>query len=160
MAKYANIIIDISHEKLDRTFQYKIPEELMQTLEVGMQVFVPFGKGARTIKGYVVELTDRAEYDVSKLKNIVNICENSVPIESHLIVLAAWIKKNYGGTMNQALKTVIPIKQKTVMKEKRTVCLNLSTEEVKEKLAQFQQKHNVARARLLEALLRDGEIPY
>ena len=25
--RYANIIIDISHEKVDRTFQYKIPEE-------------------------------------------------------------------------------------------------------------------------------------
>ena len=26
---YANIIIDISHEKLDRTFQYRIPEKLL-----------------------------------------------------------------------------------------------------------------------------------
>ena len=102
MAKYANIIIDISHEKLDRTFQYKIPEQLQQSLTVGMQVLVPFGKGGRTIKGYVVELTDMAEYDVSKLKSIVAICENSVPIESHLIALAAWIKKKYGGTKNQA----------------------------------------------------------
>lgn len=160
MAKYANIIIDISHEKLDRTFQYKIPEQLQQSLTVGMQVLVPFGKGGRTIKGYVVELTDMAEYDVSKLKSIVAICENSVPIESHLIALAAWIKKNYGGTMNQALKTVIPIKQKTVRKEKRTVCLNIGMEEAKEKLAQFKKKHSVARVRLLEALLRDGELPY
>ena len=28
MALYANIIIDISHEKLDRPFQYRVPEEL------------------------------------------------------------------------------------------------------------------------------------
>lgn len=160
MAKYANIIIDISHEKLDRTFQYKIPETLKQALVVGMQVVVPFGKGKRTIKGYVVELTDEAEYDVSKLKDVIAICENSVPIESHLITLAAWMKKNYGGTMNQALKTVIPIKQKTVMKEKRTVCLNISKEEAEEKLLEFNRKHSVARARLLEALIRDGELPY
>jgi primosomal protein N' (replication factor Y) len=26
---YANVIIDISHEKLDRTFQYRIPERLL-----------------------------------------------------------------------------------------------------------------------------------
>lgn len=160
MAKYANIIIDISHEKLDRTFQYKIPETLKQALVVGMQVVVPFGKGKRTIKGYVVELTDEAEYDVSKLKDVIAICENSVPIESHLITLAAWMKKNYGGTTNQALKTVIPIKQKTVMKEKRTVCLNISKEEAEEKLLEFNRKHSVARARLLEALIRDGELPY
>ena len=33
--RYANIIIDISHEKVDRTFQYKIPEELLGKLEEG-----------------------------------------------------------------------------------------------------------------------------
>ena len=29
---YANIIVDISHEQLDRTFQYRIPEALSQTV--------------------------------------------------------------------------------------------------------------------------------
>lgn len=32
MAYYASVIIDISHEKLDRTFQYKIPEELFSQI--------------------------------------------------------------------------------------------------------------------------------
>ena len=42
---YANIIVDISHEQLDRTFQYRIPDELEDQIMVGMQVNVPFGKG-------------------------------------------------------------------------------------------------------------------
>ena len=37
---------------------------------------------------------------------------NSVAIEARLIALAAWMKEQYGGTMIQALKTVLPIKQK------------------------------------------------
>ena len=45
MALYANIIIDISHEKLDRLFQYRVPEELKPVLKIGMQVLVPFGSG-------------------------------------------------------------------------------------------------------------------
>ena len=48
MAKYANIIIDISHEKLDKTFQYRIPPEIKDEITEGMQVIVPFGN--RTIK--------------------------------------------------------------------------------------------------------------
>ena len=44
--KYANVIVDISLEKLDRTFQYRVPEELENALSVGMQVLVPFGNGA------------------------------------------------------------------------------------------------------------------
>ena len=30
--KYADIIIDISHEAIDRTFQYKIPEDIEDIL--------------------------------------------------------------------------------------------------------------------------------
>ncbi len=40
---YADIIIDITHEKLDKIFQYKVPEELEQELAVGTEVIVPFG---------------------------------------------------------------------------------------------------------------------
>ena len=39
--KFANIIVDISLEKLDRTFQYRIPEELQGVLKEGMQVHRP-----------------------------------------------------------------------------------------------------------------------
>ena len=35
---FANIIIDISHEKVDRTFQYIIPEQLKSLVRAGVQV--------------------------------------------------------------------------------------------------------------------------
>ena len=110
MAEYANIIVDISHEKLDKTFQYRIPEILRDKITVGMQVKIPFG--SRTLKGYVVELTDEAEFAVDKIRELKGIVTDGVAIESQLIALAAWMKKNYGATMNQALKTVLPVKKK------------------------------------------------
>ena len=48
---YANVIVDISVDKLDKTFQYLVPPELMENIEVGVQVDIPFGK--RIITGYV-----------------------------------------------------------------------------------------------------------
>ena len=51
---FADIIVDIKHEKLDRIFQYRIPEWLKEELNVGMEVVIPFGKGNRQTKGYVV----------------------------------------------------------------------------------------------------------
>lgn len=160
MAYYANIIIDISHEKLDRTFQYRIPEELFSQIHPGVQVNVPFGRGNRKIRGFVIEVTSRAEFDVDKMKEIDSVAAGSVTIETQLIALAAWIRKNYGSTMNQALKTVIPIKQKTKAKEKRLVRLKLDEEAAKEQLALYQKKHNTARTRLLEELILHPEISY
>ena len=57
-AGYADIIIDISHEKVDRPFQYRVPEQMARDISVGMRVRVPFGKGDAVRTGYVVGLGD------------------------------------------------------------------------------------------------------
>ena len=158
MSKYANVIVDISHEKLDKTFQYLVPEALDQEVELGVLVDVPFGH--RTITGYVVELTDEAEFDVDRMKPIIGVKKDSVPIESQLIALAGWMRKNYGSTMNQALKTVIPIKQKTKAIERKALKLLLSKEEALHALALFETKHFTAKARLLRELMQEGELDY
>ena len=159
MAQYANIIVDISHEKLDETFQYRVPERMRERLALGMQVYIPFG--ARKVKGYVVELTDEPEYEVTKLKDIIGIVTDSVPIESQLIALAGWMRRNYGATMNQALKTVLPIKKKMTAVEHKTVRLLLGAIEAKNQLAEFERnKRSTARARLLSALIEEQELDW
>ncbi len=157
---YANIIIDISHEKLDRTFQYRIPEELRGEIHPGTPVEIPFGRGNRSVNGYVVEVTDRAEFEPSRLKPIRRVLRDGIPIEGQLIALAAWIRENFGGTMNQALKTVIPVKQKTAEKEKRLIWLKPEAATAKALLGELQRKHQTARARLMEALLKQSPLPY
>ena len=156
MAEYANIIVDIFNEKLDKTFQYRIPEAMKEKLTLGMQVYVPFGK--RNIKGYVVELADEPEFEVAKIKEIIGIVTDSVPIESQLIALAGWMKKNYGATMNHALKTVIPIKKKSNAVEHKSVRLKLTEIEAKSELAEFERKHQKARVRLLSALIENPQM--
>lgn len=158
MAKYANVIVDISHEKLDKTFQYGIPDDIASEIQVGVQVDIPFGR--RTISGYVVEITDIPEYDVSKIKPLIGVKAGSVAMESRLIRLACWIKKNYGSTMNQALKTVIPIKKKTKEIRKRTIHLIADDREAGDKLALYEEKHQTARARLLRELITERELDY
>ena len=56
--QYADVIVDISHEKLDRPFQYRIPEGLRGKLETGACVAIPFGNGNKLLKGYVVSIGD------------------------------------------------------------------------------------------------------
>ena len=51
---YAKVIVDISHEKLDKGFDYGIPAHLEEEIHPGVQVNIPFGKGNRIIQGYVI----------------------------------------------------------------------------------------------------------
>ncbi|MCI9021893.1 MAG: primosomal protein N' [Eubacterium sp.] len=155
---YANIIVDISHEKLDKPFQYLVPPQMEEKIAEGMRVSVPFGN--RTIAGYVVELTENPEYDVSKIKPVLSIIKGAVAIESQLIALAAWMRRQYGGTMNQALKTVLPIKRQERHREKKQVCLAVSKEQAASLHAQCQKKHHAVQARLLAELLECTPQPY
>lgn len=157
--KFANIIVDISHEKLDRPFGYIIPLELESKISVGTAVMVPFGKGNRQIKGYVIEITNKPSFDISKMKQISSVAAGAVEVESMLINLAWWMKENYGSTMNQALKTVIPVKKKVKNKESKTVVLNLTPKVLDLKKEQYRKKHATARIRLLDELTVNKSIP-
>lgn len=150
---YADIIIDITHEKLDKVFQYRIPSELEGILEVGTEVIVPFGRGNKETGGYVIGFSETADYDADKIKFILRRAEDKRAIESKLVALAAWMKESYGGTMIQALRTVLPIKKQEKIKKKRTVRLLLSEEEGRERLDIFLHKNQKARARVLAGLL-------
>lgn len=113
---YVKVIVDISHEKLDRPFTYRIPENLQGRVNEGDLVSIPFGKGNRNINGYAIELTDKCDYDESCIKEIYGVCEKSVSADANLIKLASFIRKTYGSTQINALKTVMPVK-KTVKRE-------------------------------------------
>lgn len=157
---YADIIVDITHEKLDRVFQYKVPQSMEEQLTEGMEVVIPFGRGNREIKGYVVGFSEDTDYDINKIKEILRISENAVRIESKLIALAVWMKSYYGGTLIQALKTTLPIKKKEKIQERKKICLLLSKQEAEEKLEFYLQKNQKARARFLAALIDQPEQDY
>ena len=157
---YANIIIDITHEKLDKIFQYRIPEELEKELEIGTEVIVPFGRGNRETAGYVIGFSESTSYDPDKIKAVLKKAEKRQMIESKLVSLAAWMKDYYGGTMIQALKTVLPIKKQENVQKKRTVRLILEEEAAQKQLELFLHKNQKARARVLAGLLDQPEQDY
>ena len=150
---YADIIVDISHEKLDKTFQYRVPERLKEVLEPGMCVQIPFGKGNRLIKGYVLELGTQCKFDPARTKDIAGIAQRDVDVTDKMIVLAAWIRKNYGSTMIQALKTVLPAKQSVKKLEHRYVEVLMNAEELQSLLGESKRKKQAGKIRVLTALL-------
>lgn len=161
--RYADIIIDISHEKVDRPFQYKIPERLLSRVEVGSCVEVPFGRGNTLRSGYVIGIGNTTDYDPSKIKEICGIKTDNLPAEDIYIKLAAWMKNTYGSTMIAALGTVMPSNKKQQQLKHKYVTLRQDKRQVQELFYECWKKKQVAKARLLETLLGEEEnvrIPY
>ena len=151
---YADIIINISHEALDKVFAYKVPFSLIQDIRVGQQVVVPFGRSNKEQTGYVVNLSRTVNYDESKVKEIIRIETDHVGVEAKMIELAAWIRENYGSTMIQALKTVLPVQEKVARKARKYIELTMDAVHGPAMLEEYFSKHYVAKARLLAALLQ------
>lgn len=156
---YADIIVDISHEKLDKPFQYRVPERLQEAVTAGMCVTVPFGNGNRPLKGYVIGLGDQCRFDPARIKDVQEIVQGGVDVEDRMISLAGWIRRNYGSTMIQALKTVLPAKQSVKRLEHRTLQRLLGREEILSLLGESIRKKQVAKERLLRELAEQESIP-
>lgn len=137
---YADVIVDITNEKLDRTFQYKVPPELTGEIGPGTAVQIPFGNGNRTITGYVLSVGNEPKYPQDRMKAILAVQKDAATVETKLIALAAWMRHTYGSTMIQALKTVLPVKVKARGKETREIALLADPAECEELLETTERK--------------------
>ena len=83
-----------------------------------MPVLVPFGRSDRLKKAYVIELTDEADYEEDKIKEIHGAAEGGITACETLIRLAEFMSREYGSTMMQSLHTVLPVRR-SIRKNKR-----------------------------------------
>ena len=161
MPRYAQIVIDISHGRLDRPFTYRIPGAMEQELRPGSLVLVPFGRGDTLRKGYIIDFADTCSYPENQIKDIAGVARSGGEETGEMAVrLALWMKKRYGSTLASALKTVLTARKQAKPVEQKSVRLLLSRQEAEEKRLFYEKKHQVARERLLGGLLEVPEQPY
>ena len=154
---YADIIIDVSVDALDRSFQYRIPEALKDRIATGSKVSIPFGNGNRVITGYVVGISDIPKIDDQRIKDIDSVCDKEIGIEDRMIALAFWMKEHFGSTANEALKCVIPVKKIVKNKLNRLILPGVSKEELSKEIAVAEKRHHTAKERLLKELVSEYE---
>ena len=157
---YAKVIVDISHENVDRPFEYRIPDHLKEKVEVGSSVIIPFGNGNTKRQGYVIDLISVPEFDPGKIKDIYEVASEDVAIDGMMIKLAWWMKNSYGSTMIKALKTVLPSRTKKKSLEKKVIHRLIDVTTVSEALAEAEKKHQKAKVRVLQELVREETLPY
>ena len=150
---YADIVIDISHESLDRPFQYRIPESLVGQVQPGMWVLVPFGRRNTQKKGFVLKLGTKANIDPDRIKELTEIISDDNSSDKTRIALAVWMYREYGGNLIQSLRVVMPARKNVHPKQ---VSFLVRTSDEKRFLSYLdlaRKKNWKGRVRLMEALL-------
>lgn len=104
MSAYAQVIVDLSAEALDRVFTYAVPEGM--AVEPGMLVSVPFGP--RTREGFVVSLSDACDLPPEKVKPILRAEDGEPVVLPDLMELAEWMHVRYLCNLVDALRLMVP----------------------------------------------------
>jgi len=155
---FADVIVDITLEKLNHTFQYIVPHT-MEKISIGDRVVVPFSR--REIEGIIISLSTEPKVAKAKLKEIIKKSSEE-PEDKKLIQLAAWMSDYFGATLNQTLKTVFPSKHNITPYEKKLIKINEDEEFVKayKKKLMLRKNHSIGKERLINELLKEKKLQW
>ena len=109
----AEIIINTSAKKLNRTFDYKVPKELEEQIMIGSKVLVPFGNKKEPEEGFVVGFKETTEYKVKEISKLEDM------LSDKQIELAKWMAKRYFCNISDCIKLMQTPGTRTKNKEKR-----------------------------------------
>ena len=106
----AKIIVDVPLMQTDQPYSYRIPEEFLGMLEVGMRVHVPFGKGNRLIQGIVLGLESQSDAEETNqdLKDIAEVLDFSPVLTQEQLWLAEELRKSVFSYKISILKAMLP----------------------------------------------------
>jgi primosomal protein N' (replication factor Y) len=90
-----------------KTFHYRIPEKMKESLQAGMRVLVPF-KG-RKVTGFSIDLLDRSPKDVEeKLLEVEDLLDEAPLIVPSMLRFYRWISDYYLYPLGEVIKTGLP----------------------------------------------------
>ena len=149
---FAQVIVDIAHEAVDRVFTYRVPEGM--ELQVGMRVRVPFGP--RQKEGYILGFSDDPGMDIAKVKSVIAPLEDYPALLPQMVALAREIAGGTHCPLAEALRLMLPAEMRggrVKVKTETVARLTISGDALEQALADCK---NARRRHLLLELLSDG----
>jgi primosomal protein N' (replication factor Y) len=99
---YVQVVIPIP---VNHPYTYRVPKDLVQEIQLGVRVLVPFGP--RKVTGFVVDITDRTDY-ADKLKPVLQVLDPVPLFTTNVLQLAKWIAEYYLCSWGEVLKAALP----------------------------------------------------
>ena len=131
----AEVIIHTIAKELNKTYDYIIPDSIMDEIKIGSRVFVPFGR-KKLEEGFVIGIKEDSKF---ANKEVIKI-EDSILTEEN-ITLAKIMSKRYFCNISDSIKLMLPpgtatknIGNRVSAKKANFVYLKKSREEIESKI--------------------------
>lgn len=145
---YASVILDVA---INKTLDYAVPDDLVNTLQVGMQVAVPLRGGLRN--GYVLEITN--ETTVKNARPLAKILNDQESVPKELLDLGLWMARYYCAPLEKVMKVMLPpsIRKATKAKEQLFIMRAKSLEELRDYCKEIRNRSS-SQAAVLDVMLQ------
>ena len=97
------VLVQLASQNVDKIFDYSVPKELEDSMQVGIRVLVPFGR--QTLEGFVLEIKDSSPLE---LKEVYSIVDYDIVLNKELLALGKEIQKDTLSTLISAYQVMLP----------------------------------------------------
>lgn len=138
MQRIAQVLINIATKSINKPFSYSIPEHL-DYIDTGWRVLVPFGN--RKLEGFVISVTHEESSIKPELKPILDILDNDIWFDEHMMHTAHWISEYYLCNLVEAMRLFIPgksgVKSTMAYSVEQSINMNQTLENLSKKSIEY-----------------------
>ena len=104
---------------IDKSFSYKICDNLAASQIINRRVKAPFGK--RILTGYCIAVKENSVQQPQKqLKEIIEVLDSQPVITDEMNKMAVWLSKTYLCSVGEALSVIVPVSLKVPKRKEKT----------------------------------------
>jgi len=115
-----DVLVEVNINKKDKTFSYKVPNNLIDDIDIGKRVLVPFGK--QILEGFIMSISNKDDTD---LKDIIKVIDKESILNKELIDLGKTISDDTVSNLVSVYQAMLPNGYKASIKsnvKEKLVC--------------------------------------
>ena len=111
-----SVLVEISINKKEKTFDYLVPENMKNMIQIGKRVLVPFGN--QKLEGFIINIKQESEYD---LKPIIKVIDEEPILTDELLKLGKEISDDIVCNLIKIYQAMLPVGYKASNKTNMTI---------------------------------------
>ncbi len=106
-----SVLVEIKFKQKEKTFDYIVPSVMIDKIEIGKRVLVPFGK--QKLEGFIIEIKEKSDYE---LREIISIIDEEPILNKELLNLGKMIAKENLCNLISVYQSMLPKAYKASIK--------------------------------------------
>lgn len=150
-----SVLVELSNQNIDKTFDYLVPESLIDLIKIGIRVKVPFNN--YVLEGFVLAI--KKDHDSSyELKEVISVIDEDIILNDELLELGKYIQKMTISTLISSYQVMLP----TALKARSRVKINTKSYlyyEINVDLDELSKyKFNDKQKKIIELIKTSGQV--